>query len=119
MRNQFFTPRYVVDWLVQNTLGRVLTEGGLGRGLAADGDKASAPTAGDAAKLAELSVLDPACGSGHFLLGCYDVLESAWTAAGVSPSDAAPFILLSLHGIDIDPRAAQVAQAALLLRAQR
>lgn len=119
VRNQFFTPRYVVDWLVQNTLGRVLLERGVRRDLASAAGTAVAQTGGGPAELAELSVLDPACGSGHFLLGCYDLLERAWAAEGVSPSDAAPFILSSLHGIDIDPRASQVAQAALLLRAQR
>ena len=69
--------------------------------------------------LADVSVLDPAVGSGHFLLGAYDLLERAWGEQGVSPSDAAPRILGSLFGVDIDARAAQVAQAVLYLRARR
>jgi hypothetical protein len=116
IRNQFFTPRYVVDWLVQNTLGRRLRQAGhevdLPLLVGEIGD--SQPLALD-----EVRVLDPAVGSGHFLLGCYDILEQAWLRAGVGSSDAAPRILRSLYGLDIDPRAAQVAQAVLLLRAKR
>ena len=119
VRNQFFTPSYVVEFLVQNGLGAHLA--------------ASYPPLADelqllveipelAAKpidLREVSALDPACGSGHFLLGAYDVLEAAWRHAGVEPEDAAPDIVQSLWGIDIDPRATQIAQAAVILRARR
>ena len=121
VRNQFFTPRYVVDFLVQNSLGRRLL----------DADPSSPlidhlpllvdpPTeSGEPVELAEVVVLDPACGSGHFLLAAYDLLERAWRHAGVKPADAAPHIVRSLWGIDIDPRCAQVASAALLFRARR
>lgn len=119
VRNQFFTPSYVVEFLVQNGLGAHLA--------------ASFPTLADelpllvevpepAAEPVDLrgvSALDPACGSGHFLLGAYDVLEAAWRHAGVEPGDAAPDIVRSLWGIDIDPRATQIAQAAVIFRARR
>ena len=59
--------------------------------------------------LDEVAVLDPACGSGHFLLGCYDLLERAWELEGVPPAESAPAIVSSLWGVDIDPRCAQVA----------
>jgi hypothetical protein len=96
----------------------------------------------------DLRVLDPACGSGHFLLYAFDLLvdiyEEAWAGCvhteRVSPpshstgrtlrddyGDAAslrraiPTLILrhNLHGVDIDPRCAQIAQLALWLRAQR
>src|SRR5581483_6435192 len=91
----------------------------------------------------DLRILDPACGSGHFLLYCFDLLltiyEEAWAAApdgrsqatGRSLRDdypdfaslrrAAPALIVehNLHGVDIDPRAAQIAPLALWLRAQR
>lgn len=119
VRNQFFTPSYVVEFLVQNGLGAHLA--------------ASFPALADELPMlievpepaAEpvnpraVSALDPACGSGHFLLGAYDVLEAAWRHAGVEPGDAAPDIVRSLWGIDIDPRATQIAQAAVILRARR
>ncbi|MCI0490105.1 MAG: BREX-1 system adenine-specific DNA-methyltransferase PglX [Blastocatellia bacterium] len=85
----------------------------------------------------ELKILDPACGSGHFLLYCFDLLETiyreAWEddtiAAGLQKDYATraeferdiPALILSrnLHGIDIDLRATQIAALALWLRAQR
>ena len=121
VRNQFFTPRYVVDFLVQNSLGRRLLDADPQSRLLDDLPLLVDPPAepGLPVDLAEVSVLDPACGSGHFLLGAYDLLERAWSHAGVEPRDAAPSILGSLWGIDIDLRCVQVASAALLLRARR
>jgi Eco57I restriction-modification methylase len=121
VRNQFFSPRYVVDFLVHNTLGRRLVETGLGDELAQrlplyvpDDSPRSQPL-----NLEEARVLDPAVGSGHFLLGCYDVLETAWDLCGVPAEDAAPRIVDALWGIDIDARCAQVAAAAIAIRARR
>ena len=80
VRNQFFTPRYVVDFLVQNSLGRRLIDVDPDSPLLADLPLLiDPPTAkGAAADLNEVAVLDPACGSGHFLLAAYDLLERAW-----------------------------------------
>jgi hypothetical protein len=121
VRNQFFTPRYVVDFLVQNTLGRRLLEAQLDSALIdALPLLVDPPTeAGEPLPLDEVRILDPACGSGHFLLGCYDLLERAWQLQGVAPADAAPLIVPTLWGIDIDPRCAQVASAAIVFRARR
>jgi len=121
VRNQFFTPRYVVDFLVQNSLGRRLLEADPDSGLVDKLPLLVDPpsTRGQPLPLDEVRVLDPACGSGHFLLGCYDLLELAWQHVGVKPAEAAARILPSLWGIDIDPRCAQVASAAVMLRARR
>lgn len=91
----------------------------------------------------DLRILDPACGSGHFLLYAFDLLttiyKEAWDAPMMPPFSetgtrladdypnlealrvAAPGLILrhNLHGIDIDPRAVQIAALALWLRAQR
>lgn len=85
----------------------------------------------------ELSILDPACGSGHFLLYCFDLLETIYEEAydderlGEALREeypdrdefrrAMPALILwhNLHGIDIDVRATQIAALALWLRAQR
>ena len=85
----------------------------------------------------ELRVLDPACGSGHFLLYCFDLLQTIYEEAyddenlgkalreEYSDRDefrhAVPVLILrhNLHGIDIDVRATQIAALALWLRAQR
>lgn len=86
----------------------------------------------------ELRILDPACGSGHFLLYCFDLLihiyQEAWEDENFGPElrrefannfpayqAAVPGMILryNLHGIDIDLRAVQIAGLALWLRAQR
>lgn len=150
VRNQFFTPRYVVQFLVDNTLGRVwlemhgeptrVTE--LCEYSAHAADEPSLTRARKDPR--DLRILDPACGSGHFLLYSFDLLlaiyEEAWAADGVAPRcettgrplredfpdlvdlrRAAPRLIVehNLYGIDIDPRCAQIAALALWLRAQR
>jgi hypothetical protein len=121
VRNQFFTPRYVVDFLVQNSLGRRLIDADPTSPLLDDLPLLIDPPTGpgDPVDLADVSVLDPACGSGHFLLAAYDVLERAWHHAGVADAEAAPSIVRALWGIEIDPRCTQVAAAALIFRARR
>lgn len=121
VRNQFFTPGYVVDYLVQNTLGRHLVAhdptGQLVTRLPLLVDPPE--YSGTPRNLEDIRVLDPAVGSGHFLLGAYDLLEQAWEIAGSTAADAAPHIVRSLWGIDIDLRPAQVAATAVTLRARR
>lgn len=121
VRNQFFTPRYVVDFLVQNSLGRRLLEADPGSPLRNELPLLLDPPndQGDPVDLHQVRVLDPACGSGHFLLASYDLLERAWELRGVQPSEAASKIVSSLWGIDIDVRCSQVAAAAVVLRARR
>lgn len=121
VRNQWFTPRYVVDFLTHNTLGRRLLEAEPDSALRQHLHMLVDPPRDRRAPidLEGVRVLDPAVGSGHFLLGCYDILERAWEGRGVPPAEAAPRILPCLWGIDIDPRCAQVAAAALVLRARR
>ncbi len=149
VRNQFFTPRYVVQFLTDNTLGRIWYEMRRTETVLADtceymvrkpGEE-FAPRAKKDPR--DLRVLDPACGSGHFLLYAFDLLvvmyEEAYTDAGSPKSEATgrtlaedygsldalrkavPGLVLAhnLHGVDIDPRCAQIAQLALWMRAQR
>lgn len=149
-RNQFFTPRYVVEFLTDNTLGRTWIDMRGGETRLADECEylVQQPDAGDATRRAkkdprEIKVLDPACGSGHFLLYAYDLLqiiyEEAWPdedapifgeSGRTLRQDYAdeqefrrhiPSLILrhNLHGIDIDLRAAQIAALALWLRTQR
>lgn len=145
VRNQFFTPRYVVQFLVDNTLARTWSEM-LGDHtditercdyfVQLDEERPARPFKDPR----DLRVLDPACGSGHFLLYSFDLLETmyrdAWHAGLASDARPAlrddyqtiealemaiPALILerNLHGVDIDPRAAQIASLALWLRAQR
>ena len=150
IRNQFFTPRYVVQFLVDNTLGRLWVEM---HGMSSQLSKICGylVCSGDDSHHArikkdprDLHILDPACGSGHFLLYAFDLLlvifEEAWSADETGPRSeatgqtlkedypsltdlrrAVPRLIVehNLHGVDIDPRCAQIAALALWLRAQR
>ena len=178
VRNQFFTPRYVVEFLTDNTLGRIwyeMRKGGTALNedcrylvrrpneiFLAPGEKAPAG-AEDETNLTQkdllkqpvyigyrpkkdprdLRVLDPACGSGHFLLYAFDLIERIYEEAWEDPESpeseitggtlrdefetleelrgAVPKLIIeyNLHGIDIDPRAAQIAALSLWLRAQK
>lgn len=171
VRNQFFTPRYVVEFLVDNTLGRLWFEATGGHTalrercqyLLVKPDESPEP----ADKLRDprtLKLLDPACGSMHFGLYAFDLFEQiyreAWTweqrqgPGSLDTSSASPhagegsgergadnslkpltqtypdqeafhqdiprlIIEHNIYGVEIDPRAAQIASLALWLRAQR
>jgi hypothetical protein len=150
VRNQFFTPRYVVEFLVDNTLGRTwLDMTGEQSELRESCEyfvRASDDpgTARERKDPRDLRILDPACGSGHFLLYSFDLLTNiyseAWADEGSQtpseltgqslredyPDEAAleralPTLILehNLYGVDIDPRCAQIAALALWMRAQR
>lgn len=155
VRNQFFTPRYVVQFLTDNSLGRMWCEMHGADTQLAKLDYLVKPEEGFEARAPkdprDLRVLDPACGSGHFLLYAFDLLagdpnrsfagiyEEAWRADAAPKSEvtgrtlredydteqalrrAVPELILrhNLHGVDIDPRAAQIAGLALWMRAQR
>ncbi len=149
IRNQFFTPQYVVQFLADNTLGRIWYEmRNASTQLAQMCEymtRTPDETWGSRPKRdpRDIKVLDPACGSGHFLLYCFSLLlliyEEAWADAD-SPNSAItgrtlrddypdllalravlPGLILghNLHGVDIDPRCAQIAELALWMRAQR
>ena len=159
VRNQFFTPRYVVEFLVDNTLGRLWFNATGGQTdlrnrcqyLLVNFDEQPQGIV----KLRDprtLKLLDPACGSMHFGLYAYDlfteIYREAWAweqqhgpgSLDVSTQpqselkplsqtykDEAAFarevprmiIEQNIYGVDIDPRAAQIATLALWLRAQR
>lgn len=149
VRNQFFTPRYVVQFLTDNTLGRIWYEMRGTKTSLADRCEYMARQPGEEfaprAKKdpRDLRLLDPACGSGHFLLYAFDLLLSIYEEAYADPAGpksettgktlaedypsldalkkSVPGLVLAhnLHGVDIDPRCAQIAQLALWMRAQK
>lgn len=169
VRNQFFTPRYVVEFLTDNTLGRIWYEMTQGKTrlmdqcrylvrrpteifLKPDEAVPESTTKDDLSQEEllkqsvyipfrlmkdprELLMLDPACGSMHFGLYAFDlyevIYEEAWDI-GVEllrhdyPKKEAflrevPHLIIehNIHGIDIDPRAVQIAGLSLWLRAQK
>jgi hypothetical protein len=136
-KTQLFTERYMVDWLLENSVGRVaLAMRERRAGVAVERAEPPWPmfvrgaaeldAGGLPARLADLTILDPACGSGHFLAGAFDLLvplyreEARDTGTELSDAAIAERILRhNLHGIDLDPRAVQVAAAVLYLKARR
>jgi hypothetical protein len=160
VRNQFFTPRYVVEFLIDNTLGRLWFNwiGGQTslrvrcRYLLLKPDESPEPARLRLRDPRTIKLLDPACGSMHFGLYAFDlfleIYREAWAweqrhgagsldVAAASGPDLKPLVgtyadedafmrdaprLIIEHnifGVDIDPRAAQIASLALWLRAQR
>ncbi len=113
----YYTPSYIVDYIVQNTVGRLL-EG---------------KTPKEAARL---TVLDPACGSGSFLVGAYrrllewhlkqyeedgpekhtkEVFQAAGGAWRLTTAEKKRILLNNIYGVDIDPQAVEVTKLSLLL----
>lgn len=108
----YYTPTYIVDYIVKNTLGELL--------------KNRKPAEAD-----KLKVLDMTCGSGSFLLKAFDVLdeyyqkhEKGYAQAKLDVESEAAKITRktkilknNIHGVDLDPKAVEIAQLNLLLKA--
>jgi len=118
----YYTPKYIVDYIVQNTVGKLLED--------KTPDKAT-----------EFKIVDPACGSGSFLLGAYQYLldwhikwyiengPEKW-AKGKNPaivqasgggwklttSKRKEILVNNIHGVDIDAQAVEVTKLSLLLK---
>jgi predicted RNA methylase len=119
--NQQYTVGWIVKFLVQNTLGKLWLETKPDK----QGLDYLVPTEDelkpDGLKVENIKVLDPACGSGHFLLGAFDLLMAMWKEEHPEiPACEIPALILerNLYGIDIDLRATQIAAMALYLKAR-
>jgi len=126
----YYTPTYIVDYIVKNTVGKILEE------LSSkEKDKKILK------RIANLRILDPACGSGSFLIGAYQYLlnwhrdwyvndgAEKWTA-GKAPTlyqaqggewrltaaERKRILLNNIYGVDIDPQAVEVTKLSLLLK---
>ncbi len=170
-KTQMFTERYMVEWLLQNSLGLAWLCMCRKHGWTADAEQvlpgldvrraewrkkrdagevaldALMPIEGELEEhwkyyvpqpipedavasapesVRTLKLLDPACGSGHFLVIAFDLLaalyreEARHRGEAITEKEIAESILANnLHGIDIDPRAVQIAAAAVVLKAKR
>ncbi|EGX6956811.1 BREX-1 system adenine-specific DNA-methyltransferase PglX [Aeromonas hydrophila] len=130
---QLFTPNWIVQYLVQNSVGRywlqTYPESSLAEQMAyyvAPGDQ-PAEVLAELARLTpasiepeSITVLDPACGSGHILVEAYNLLYRIYEERGYRSREIPQLILAhNLYGLDIDDRAAQLAGFALLMRARQ
>lgn len=113
----YYTPQYIVDYIVENTLGKLCEN--------------KTPK-----QVSELTVCDPACGSGSFLLGAYQYLldwhknyyiengkankikkDSPLTIDGnLTTSEKKRILLNNIYGVDIDVNAVEVTKLSLLLK---
>ncbi|MBT9147690.1 MAG: Type IIS restriction enzyme Eco57I [Syntrophomonadaceae bacterium] len=109
----YYTPKFVVRYIVENTLGRALE----GKSLS---------------EARKIRILDPACGSGSFLVEALDYLERHWQRQKWTPQPKAgedaqqadffdyltrvQFLNENLYGVDLDAQAVEIAQLNLLLK---
>jgi type I restriction-modification system DNA methylase subunit len=118
----YYTPTYIVDYIVRNTVGKLL--------------EGKTPV-----KAPSLKILDPACGSGSFLIGAYQYLldwyrdgyladgAEKWTKRRspalyqghggewrLTTAERKRILLEHIHGVDIDPQAVEVTKLSLLLK---
>ncbi len=131
-KTQLFTPNWIVQYLVQNSVGRQWLQTYAGSPLKAKmpyfiapGDQAPEVRAQLASSTPDnidpltIKVLDPACGSGHILIEAYKVLREIYTERGFRSRDIPKLILENnLFGLEIDDRAGQLAGFALLMMAR-
>ena len=117
----YYTPTYIVDYIVENTVGKLL-EG-----------KKPGPRGG----ASKLKIVDPACGSGSFLIGAYEYLldwhrdryledgpekhrnrlyEGAGGEWHLTIDEKKRILLNNIYGVDIDPQAVEVTKLSLLLK---
>ncbi|MCY7285295.1 MAG: BREX-6 system adenine-specific DNA-methyltransferase PglX, partial [Cyanobacteria bacterium CAN_BIN43] len=170
-KTQMFTERYMVEWLLQNSLGQmwlgICQRNGWVAEVEADGTLArleerrqewrSQREKGEVTldalmpiaagieerwkywvlqpltdegtgslSIRDIKILDPACGSGHFLVIAFDLLFALYQEEARHRGEewseewiAVSILENNLHGVDIDPRAVQIAAAALVLKARR
>lgn len=122
---QIFTPNWIVKYMVQNTVGRIYLDNNPysdikeGMKYLVESDE---PTPTDAIyrfdDIHDLRVADLACGSGHILNECFDLLYQIYIEEGYNRRRAVEDIFrYNLTGVDIDTRAKQLAMFALLLKA--
>lgn len=126
---QIFTPNWIVKYMVQNTVGRIYLDNNPYETEVAQDWKYLIPNPQNLtlnhshlilklSELSELKVADLACGSGHILGEMFDMLYTLYINEGYSRREAIEHIFRrNLTGIDIDTRAKQLAQFALLLKA--
>jgi adenine-specific DNA-methyltransferase len=117
----YYTPQYVVDYIVENTIGKLISQN--------KKEKNNTPT-----EVANIKIVDPACGSGSFLLGAYQFLltwhlnyylknpkeakkNNALTPTNIlTTSEKKKILLNNIFGVDIDTNAVEVTKLSLLLK---
>jgi type I restriction-modification system DNA methylase subunit len=141
----YYTPTYIVDYIVKNTVGKLVEEPRVSRGgrPEKDGEEiVGAPRHGrpiglTPQQISKIRILDPACGSGSFLLGAYQYLlnyhrdwyqkdgskkhtKEIYQGHGgqwnLTIQEKKRILLNNIYGVDIDTQAVEVTKLSLLLK---
>lgn len=121
---QLFTPDWIVRYMVQNSLGRLWMLNNPGSPLRDEMEYYIEPDSEheDFIRIAgpeDISLCDPACGSGHILVYAFELLSKMYLERGYRAREIPGLVLAkNLHGMEIDPRAAQIARLALAMCAR-
>lgn len=130
---QLFTPKWIVQYMVENSLGRLWMESHPNDDLKSQWKYYLEEAEQDSKVLKqleelknpnlnplEIKVLDPCCGSGHILVYAFEVLYEIYKSYGYMEEDIPKLILENnLLGLDIDDRAAQLASFAVMMKARQ
>ena len=121
---QLFTPDWIVRYMVQNSLGRLWMLNNPASPLREEMEYYIEPDSEHEDFIEingpeDISLCDPACGSGHILVYAFELLAKMYLERGYREREI-PGLVLSknLHGMEIDPRAAQIARLALAMCAR-
>ena len=121
---QLFTPNWIVRYLTENSLGRLWMLNKPSSSLPDDmpyfvkPDEDAETEFKKISSPEEITVVDPACGSGHILVYAFELLSKMYIEEGYTGRDAARLILeKNLSGMEIDPRAGAMASFALTMKA--
>lgn len=122
---QLFTPRWIVEYMVQNTVGKLWLQNKPQSKLRDHMPyfiESPSVTAEDYLKISsveEITLLDQACGSGHILVYGFDLLYKIYEEEGYNPNEIPELIIKNnLFGFEIDERASQLAGMALMMKAR-
>ena len=128
IQSQWYTPRWVVQFLVDNSLGKLYLEMYPDSEIKQKYKIANAPSTQirKPKPLQEVKLIDPATGSGNFLLYAFDMfydlyLDQIENYGADYDEDDIPIHIIehNLHGVDLDDRAVQLAQLGLYIKAKR
>jgi type II restriction/modification system DNA methylase subunit YeeA len=124
--SQLFTPKWIVQYMVDNTLGQLWTEIQPNTKITNDLEFYIKPAYKEQLKLRdkksveEIKFFEPCAGSGHILSYAFDVFYKIYEEEGYNPSEIPELIITkNLYGVDIDQRAAQLASFVLIMKGRQ
>lgn len=123
---QLFTPRWIVEYMIQNTVGKLWLHNNPQSKLREhmpyyiESADVNSSDYLQIDSVEDIKLLDQACGSGHILVYGFELLAKIYEEEGYSASDIpAKIIECNLHGLEIDDRAAQLAAFAITMKARQ